>query len=125
MVATLVQALHFAEEFTTGFQQRFPELLGLVPWPASFFVSFNLFWLAVWALSTRGLVARRRPAVAALWFLGIAGVVNGIAHPLLSVQVGAYFPGLFTSPFIGLAGWLLLRRLAWVSGGSASARGAA
>ena len=115
VVAILIQAFHFAEELVTGFYERFPEQLGLVPWSASFFISFNLFWLGVWAFSQWGLLARRLPAVAALWFLGIAGVVNGVAHPLLSARVGGYFPGLITSPFIGLAGVSLLRQLARVS----------
>ena len=114
-VTTLVQAGHFAEELATGFQRRFPELLGLSPWSLRFFVSFNLVWLAAWVLSLWGLAARRRIALFPLWFLGIAGVVNGIAHPALSLRTGGYFPGLVTSPFVGIAGILLLRRLGLIT----------
>jgi hypothetical protein len=64
----LVQAAHFAEELTTGFHRRFPELLGLSPWSLRFFVSFNLVWLAIWGLSLWGLNARRRTALFPLWF---------------------------------------------------------
>jgi hypothetical protein len=110
-VAVLLQAAHFAEEAATGFRERFPELLGLAPWSPRFFVSFNLFWLAVWAQSLRGLAARRRLALFPLWFLALAGVANGVAHPLLAARVGGYFPGLFTSPLVGVAGLVLLRRL--------------
>jgi ribosomal protein S18 acetylase RimI-like enzyme len=63
LAATGVQALHFAEELATGFPRRFPELLGLEPWSLRFFVSFNLFWLAVWALSSRALAARHALAL--------------------------------------------------------------
>lgn len=52
--------------------------------------------------------------MAALWFLGIAGVVNGVAHPALAqlaLRAGSYFPGLITSPLIGGLGLTLLRRL--------------
>jgi hypothetical protein len=110
-LALVVQAAHFAEELATGFQRRFPEVLGLTPWSDGFFVSFNLAWLAVWGLALRGLAARREAALWPLWFLGIAGVANGIAHPLLAARTGAYFPGLVTSPVLGVVGLLLLRRL--------------
>jgi len=43
--------------------------------------------------------------------LAIAGAANGVAHPLMSVAVGGYFPGLATSPLIGVLGVVLLRRL--------------
>jgi hypothetical protein len=112
LLTTLVQLVHFAEELATGFHARFPEQLGLVPWRVWFFVAFNLFWLAVWAVSSWGLLAGRRLALAALWFLGIAGVANGIAHPLLAARGAGYFPGLVTSPVLGLVSLLLLRRLA-------------
>jgi hypothetical protein len=125
VAAVLVQFAHFAEELATGFHQRFPEQLGLAPWSPWFFVPFNLFWLAAWVLSCRGLAAGRQPALAALWFLGIAGLVNGVAHPLLSLRSGGYFPGLIMSPLVCVAGFLLLRQLAVVTRGPAAARGAA
>lgn len=75
-----------------------------------------LAWLAIWSLSAWGLAVRRRAAPFPLWFLGIAGLANGVAHPALSVLSGGYFPGLVTSPVFGLAGVLLLRRLLLVTG---------
>lgn len=111
-VAVLIQAAHFVEELATGFPARFPEQLGLAPWSRAFFVSFNVFWLAVWALSCRSLVDESRAASATLWLLGIAGLANAIVHPLLAARVGGYFPGLVTSPFLGVAAFSLLRRLA-------------
>jgi hypothetical protein len=119
-VVVLVQAAHFAEELATGFHRRFPELLGLVAWSSDFFVWFNLVWLAVWALSIGALLGRRHIALFPLWFLGIAGVANGVAHPALSARTGGYFPGLLTSPLVGVGGLLLLRRLALVTRGRAS-----
>jgi hypothetical protein len=107
----LVQSAHFIEEFVTGFHRRFPELMGLMPWPASFFVPFNLAWLVLWAMSCRTIAFGSRPAAFGLWFLSLAGLVNGVAHPLLAAATGDYFPGLLTSPLVGLAGAQLLRRL--------------
>jgi len=116
-VAVLLQAAHFAEEWTTGFHRRFPELLGLSPWSTRFFVTFNLAWLAIWLLSLWGLSARRQAALFPLWFLGLGCVANGLAHPLFALRAGGYFPGLVTSPLVGLAGLLLLRRLFQLTGG--------
>jgi hypothetical protein len=111
LAATGVQALHFAEELATGFARRFPELLGLAPWSARFFVTFNLFWLAVWLLCSRALPARRTLALVPLWFLGLAALANGVVHPLLALRAGGYFPGLISSPFVAVAGAILLGRL--------------
>ena len=105
------QAAHFAEELVTGFPERLPALVGLAPMPLRFFVLFNLAWLAIWSLCAWGLAVRRRAALFPLWFLGVAGVANGVAHPLLSALARGYFPGLATSPVVGFLGVLLLRRL--------------
>lgn len=125
-LAIAMQAAHFAEELIARFHLRFPELLGLSPWPPGFFVAINLFWLAAWALAIRGVLGRRRAWLFPLWFLGIASLANGIAHPILSLGAGGYFPGLITSPFVGLAGVLLLRNLHSITAaGSVSVAGVA
>ena len=108
--AVAIQGIHFAEEAVTGFHERFPGLFGLREMPFSFFVLFNLVWLGIWIVSIRGLRAGRPAAFFAAWFLAIAGALNGIAHPLLAMAAGGYFPGLLSSPLIGVAGvWLWLR----------------
>ena len=113
--ALAVQSVHFAEELATGFHYRFPELLGLHPWPVEFFASLNLFWIAVWAVSLIGLRAGLHAALFPVWFLAVGGTVNGIAHPLLALSAGGYFPGLWTCPLSGLSGVLLLRQLRWLT----------
>lgn len=107
---TLCQAVHFGEETLTGFHEAFPALFGLPAIPLTAFVTFNVVWLAIWSASVFGLRAARSPALFAAWFLAIAGVLNGLAHPLMALAVGGYFPGLITSPAIGLLGlWLGIR----------------
>jgi hypothetical protein len=109
-VATVVQGLHFAEEASTGFHERLGALLGLPGMSFSFFVVFNLAWLGIWVASVPGLRSARAAAFFAAWFLAIAGMFNGIAHPLLALAAGDYFPGLVSSPFIaGASAWLWLR----------------
>jgi Protein of unknown function with HXXEE motif len=111
--ALAIQALHFAEEFATGFHRRFFPMLGQAPWPDWLFVAFNSAWIACWAAAISAAVLGRWSfAVAALfWFLGLAAIANGIAHPLLAIVAGGYFPGLATSPVLGLAGVFVVRRL--------------
>ena len=111
-VATGVQSFHFFEEAVTGFNQRFPALFGLPAIPLFVFVTFNLLWLGIWVASVPGLRSSRSVAFFAAWFLAIAGILNGIAHPLLSAAAGGYFPGLVTSPVVGIAGVLLWIKLA-------------
>jgi hypothetical protein len=105
------QCLHFLEEFLTRFQDRFPMLLGIPVWSDSFFVGFNLIWLGIWILSVVGLQKGQRWAFFPAWFFAMASMVNGVVHPILAVFVRGYFPGLITSPVVGVAGWLLWGRL--------------
>lgn len=109
--AVLLQAAHFAEELTAGFYVRFPQSLGLEVWPAGFFVAFNLAWLALWCASAAALRTRRRVALFPIWFLSLASMANGLAHPVLAARAGGYFPGLLTAPFAAVAGIVLFRRL--------------
>ncbi len=111
VVAVFSQAAHFTEELLTGFHEQLPALFGLEPMSLGGFVGFNVAWLAIWSLSIWGLTALRRAALFPLWFLGIGCAMNGVAHPALSVFTQGYFPGLATSPVVGVLGFLLLRRL--------------
>lgn len=110
-LAAGVQSVHFLEEMATGFPERLGALLGLPAMPLSFFVVFNVTWIGIWVASVPGLRSARSAAFFAAWFLAIAGMLNGVAHPLLALAAGGYFPGLVTSPFIGGAGYWLWRRL--------------
>lgn len=106
-----IQAVHFTEELATGFHEQLPGLFSLPPMPLGLFVGFNLGWLLIWSVSVAWIRTAHAVPLFAAWFLAIASCANGIAHPLLAVASGGYFPGLATSPFIGLAGWWLWRRL--------------
>ena len=109
-VAVGLQGVHFAEEAATGFHERLGPLLGLPGMPLAAFVVFNLAWLGIWVASVPGLRSAHAAAFFAAWFLAIAGMLNGIAHPLLAVAADGYFPGLVSSPFIGAASvWLWFR----------------
>jgi hypothetical protein len=109
------QSVHFAEEYLQQFYLRFPALLDLAAWPETFFVTFNCAWLAFWAVAIAAIAKLRRAVTFPLWFLAIASVANGIAHPLLAWAVGGYFPGLWSSPLVGILGFVLLRKLVFAT----------
>ncbi len=110
-IAVVAQAGHFSEEYLQEFYLRFPAQLGLAPWSEEFFVTFNIAWLVVWVLAIASLIKFSRLAAFPLWFLAIASVANGVVHPLLSLAVGGYFPGLWSSPVVGILGVVLVNAL--------------
>jgi hypothetical protein len=106
----LLQAIHFVEEASTGLNVRLPEAFGLPAIPFATFVLFNLLWLGIWVVSLWGLGSGHPAAFFAAWFLALAGVLNGLLHPVLAVAAGGYFPGVLTSTIIGIvAVWLVMR----------------
>jgi len=111
LIGIACQCAHFIEEFVTGIHRLFPPLLGLAPISAELFVGLNVFWLGVWALAAYGLLRGLWVAYFPVWFFGLAMCLNGIAHPLLSVWTGGYFPGIFTSPVAGIMGIVVTRNL--------------
>ena len=111
LIAIAWHSLHFTEEFISGFYQRFPELISLAEWPPSFFICFNLGWIAIWCISIIGMWNGQRIAMIAIYFLALASLVNGVAHPIFSILTGGYFPGLWTSPLAGVIGWCLWKEL--------------
>lgn len=105
-----VQGLHFIEEAATGLDVRLPGLFGFDAMPRAGFLGFNATWLVIWIVSVAGVRAGSPMAFFAAWFLAIGAMVNGIAHPVLAIAERGYFPGLISSPIIGLAGiWLWVR----------------
>lgn len=111
LLAIAVQCLHLTEEFVTGFQRRFPKLIG-AEWSDARFLTFNLLWLAVFVLAAFGVSRRVRLAYLAVLFFALAGgVANGAGHLLLCLTQGGYFPGAATAPLCLLLGVTLLTRL--------------
>ena len=105
------QCLHMLEEYLTGFATRFPERFGLTPWPDELFLAFNVSWIAIWIASSVGLEKGVRIAALPIWFFALGMVLNLFGHPLLALSAAGYFPGLFTFPFGGILGLVVLKRL--------------
>ena len=111
LLAIAVQCLHLTEEFVTGFQRRFPRLIGY-EWSDARFLTFNLVWLAVFVLAALGVYRRVPLAYLVVLFFALAGgVANGTGHLLLCASQRGYFPGAVTAPLCLLLGILLITRL--------------
>ena len=111
-IATSIQAVHFVEEALLGFHIQFPAFFGLPPIPFLLFVVFNLACLFVWVLAAFGIKNALTGAFAAAWFLVLAGILNGLAHPGLALISDGYFPGLVTSLAVAIAcAWLSTKLL--------------
>lgn len=113
LLVLALQTAHFIEEFSTGFHRQFFPLLGQAAWPDTLFIAFNVVWIIAWSVAAAAAFLGRWPWLsgALFWFLGLAAVFNGVAHPVLALLNSGYFPGLATAPLLGIAGFLLLRRL--------------
>jgi len=111
LAAVSIQCIHFLEEYLTGIQTEFPKPFGYI-WSDQQFVTLNLVWLAVFVVTGVGVHYKIRLSYLVVYYFAIiGGIANGLAHPLLSLMKGGYFPGLFTSPFVLIVGLALLRRL--------------
>ncbi len=110
-IMVVIQSVHFAEELKTGFHNAFGPAFGQPPMPVSVFVALNVTLIALWIYSIPGLRKGTTLAFGLSWFLAIAGVMNGVAHPLLAINQGGYFPGLLTAGFVLVAGAFLIRKL--------------
>lgn len=111
-IATAVFLTHAAEEFLFGLQQALPELFGRYPWSDGQFAVFNVAWAMVFGVAAvRVAPGRPLPVLIILFFAVVGGVANGVAHLLLVLQRGGYFPGAWTAPVCLVMGVWLLRLL--------------
>ncbi len=109
-LALSLQFLHFTEEFTTGFAQRFPQIYGGTPYSPALFLQINMISYALFVLSALAAFAfgLRRALMPAVFFVLYGALGNAIAHPLWAIMAHGYFPGLFTALLYWVLGpWLL------------------
>jgi Protein of unknown function with HXXEE motif len=107
------QLVHFLEEYYTGFNYRWPtEIFRARPYEDKQFVAINVGSYAVFIIGGIALLKRIPELYLPAIFFAVMGVMfNGIQHPVYSLMVKGYFPGLWTS-FVDLAlGPALLKRL--------------
>jgi len=104
LVALAIQFLHFTEEYVYGFHLRVVEIMaGMPPFNIDVFVAFNMIAYCLFLLAGLGMYRGMKFPMIIVWFFAICVLGNAIWHLLLTLRVGGYFPGLYTS----LAGWIL------------------
>lgn len=110
------QALHSLEEYTFGLWEHFAParyVSGLVSEDLPFgFAVINsiVVVLIFWSY----LVPIRNGAVYAVplvWFWAVLEAINGVGHLWFGMSSGAYFPGLYTAPFLLVFAGLLFHQL--------------
>ena len=90
--------LHGVEEYTGRLYETLPPRFGLEPFEPSQFTSFNLVWLAVFLVAAVGVFKRIRLSLLVVWFVALLGCIgNALFHGYLSLQDGAYVPGVITA----------------------------
>ena len=104
LTALAIQFLHFTEEYVYGFHQRVTEIMaGMPPFDVNVFVAFNMIAYCLFLLAGLGMYKGVKFPMVIVWFFAIAVLGNAVWHAALSLKVGGYFPGLYTS----FAGWIL------------------
>lgn len=104
LIALAIQFLHFTEEYIYGFQFRVTEIMaGMPPFNVNVFVAFNMIAYCLFLLAGLGMYRGMKFPMIIVWFFAICVLGNAIWHLLLTIRVGGYFPGLYTS----FAGWIL------------------
>ena len=112
LLALAIQLIHFTEEYLTGFTTALPKLLGSVPYPVDYWLTFNMVAYALFILG--GIVLYKRIKeymIIPLFFILFGVLFNGIAHVLLSIYVKGYFPGLYTALIYLVLGPVMLLRI--------------
>jgi hypothetical protein len=107
------QLVHFVEENSTGFRYRWPsEIFGAEPYGDRQYVAINALSYAIFIAGGVALLKRRPEFSLPAIFFSVMGVMfNGIQHPIYSIMVKGYFPGLFTGLVDLAIGPFLLKRL--------------
>lgn len=104
LLALAIQFLHFTEEYVYGFQFRVSEIMtGMPPFNVNVFVAFNMIAYGLFLLAGLGMYKGMKFPMIIVWFFAICVLGNAIWHLLLTLKLGGYFPGLYTS----LTGWIL------------------
>lgn len=112
VAALALQFLHFTEEYVYGFDQRVTEIMaGMPPFNINVFVAFNMIAYCLFLLAGLGMYKGIKFPMIIVWFFAIAFLGNAIWHLLLTLRVGGYFPGLYTSLPYWILGPILLRLL--------------
>ena len=107
-----IQFLHFTEEYLTDFTKALPELMGQDEYPMDYWIVFNM--VAYFIFIIGGIILFKKMKefmIIPLFFIVVGVLLNSVAHILLSIYVGGYFSGLYTSLIYVIIGPLLIKMI--------------
>ena len=107
-----VQFLHFTEEFLTDFHIEVPKLIGQEAYSLEYWLTFNM--VAYFIFTIGGIIIFKRLKefmIIPLFFIITGVILNSIGHILISIYVGSYFSGLYTSFIYLVIGPILIKRI--------------
>ncbi len=107
-----IQFLHFAEEYVTGFNHKFPALFNGSAYPINTFVIFNMCAYFMFILGAIMLYKKIKPPMIIPLFFVMYGIVgNAISHVIFCIVVGDYFPGVYTALIYWIIGPIIIKRI--------------
>jgi hypothetical protein len=107
------QFVHFTEEFTTGFADKFPALFGAAPFSTDLFIAINMlsYFGLVTAFILTFVFGIRFFLIPVLFFAVYGAIGNAVSHTYWIVAENGYFPGAVTAQVYWIAGPLLLAEI--------------
>ncbi|MFI7221384.1 hypothetical protein [Micromonospora maritima] len=114
LVGMAWQFLHFAEEFTNGFNRRWPtEVFGAQAMTLNKFVWINMISYAAFAIGGLAIYRGWRVPLLIAWFFAVMGAMgNAIGHIAYDLIAGDLsFPGFYTALGYWIIGPVLVYRL--------------
>ncbi|MDH8679036.1 HXXEE domain-containing protein [Fusibacter bizertensis] len=113
LIMLSVQFVHFAEEYVTGFAEKFPLLYGGVPYSDNMFVIINMVSYFIFTITAMLVLTRNnyRVMTPMLFFIVYGAMGNAIAHTVWSIYLAGYFPGLYTAQLYWIVGPLMLNKV--------------
>ncbi|MBN1534509.1 MAG: HXXEE domain-containing protein [Spirochaetes bacterium] len=113
LLAVGMQLLHFAEEFVTGYQTRIAaEIYHVQPFTINQMVISQMVLFFFTIVGAIAIVKKWKIPMFMVWFVVIMQMmVNAVQHPIFSIMVHGYFPGLITSQVGWVLGPILFKRL--------------
>jgi hypothetical protein len=112
LLALGIQFIHFAEEYITGFNYKFPALFDSPEYPLNTFVAFNMLAYFMFILGAIMIYRKIKPPMIIPLFFVLYGIVgNAIAHVVFCIVAGGYFPGIYTASIYWIIGPIIMKRI--------------
>ncbi len=112
LLALGIQFLHFAEEYVTGFNYKFPALFNSPEYPINTFVVFNMFAYFMFILGAIMIYKKVKPPMIIPLFFVMYGIIgNAIAHVIFCLIVKGYFPGIYTALVYWVIGPIIIKKI--------------